>query len=189
VNEKPWRPRRGAPAAREGESPEQYTKRIRAERNRRHRESVKERALAASPAGKVAAAAAKPARTRTKAQAPAAPGSEPSYLPASVHTNTGRYTFDTADPDEIARIEAILHSEPGLEQIDPQTLHAALTTHRARHNPLPHPPRATKPRPLPGQVNASCRRAKPERPAHAHRRVPPPWPSRQRAAAERAQAQ
>ena len=127
MNEKPWRPRRGAPAAREGESPEQYTKRIRAERNRRHRESVKERALAASPAGKVAAAAAKPARTRTKAQAPAAQGGEPAYLPASVLTNIGRYTFDTADPDEIARIEAILHSEPGLEQIDPQTLHAALT--------------------------------------------------------------
>jgi hypothetical protein len=126
VNEKPWRPRRGAPAARAGESPEQYTKRIRAERNRRHRESVKERALAASPAGKVAAAAAKPARTRTKAQA-RAPRNEPAYLPASVRTNTGRYTFDTADPAEIARIEAILRSEPGLEQVDPQTLHAALT--------------------------------------------------------------
>jgi hypothetical protein len=127
VNEQPWRPRQGAPAAREGESPEQYTKRIRAERNRRHRESVKERALAASPAGKVAAAAAKPARTRTKAQVPAAQGCEPAYLPASVLTNTGRYTFDTADPAEIARIEGILHSEPGLEQVDPQTLHAALT--------------------------------------------------------------
>jgi hypothetical protein len=73
----------GGPAALEGESPAQYTKRIRAERNRRHRESVKERALAASPAGKVAAAAAKPTPTRTKAQAPA-PGSEPAYLPASV---------------------------------------------------------------------------------------------------------
>ena len=32
-----------------------------------------------------------------------------------------------ADPAEIARIEAILRSEPGLEQVDPQTLHAALT--------------------------------------------------------------
>jgi len=31
------------------------------------------------------------------------------------------------DPAEIARIEAILRSEPGLEQVDPQTLHAALT--------------------------------------------------------------
>ena len=127
MNEQPWRPRRGAPAAREGESPEQYTKRIRAERNRRHRERVNERAWAASPAGKLAAAAAKPARTRTKALAPAAPGRERAYLPASVLTNTGRYTFDTADPAEIARIEAILRSEPGLEQVDPQTLHAALT--------------------------------------------------------------
>ena len=52
---------------------------------------------------------------------------EPAYLPASVLTNTGRYTFDTADPAEIARIEGILRSEPGLEQVDPQTLHAALT--------------------------------------------------------------
>jgi hypothetical protein len=88
---------------------------------------VKERALTASPAGKVAAAAAKPARTRTNVQAPAAQGREPAYLPASVLTNTGRYTFDTADPAEIARIEGILRSEPGLEQVDPQTLHAALT--------------------------------------------------------------
>jgi len=126
VNDQAWTPRRGGPAAREGESRAQYTKRIRAERNRRHRESVKERALAASPAGKVAAAAAKPARTRSKVQA-RVPGSERAYLPASVLTNTGRYTFDTADPAEIARIEAILRSEPGLEQVDPQTLHAALT--------------------------------------------------------------
>ena len=127
MNEQPWRPRRGAHQAREGESREQYTKRIRAERNRRHRERVKERAFAASPAGKLAAAAAKPARTHTTVQARAAPGGEPAYLPASVHTNTGRYTFDTADPAEIARVEAILGSEPGLEQVDPQTLHAALT--------------------------------------------------------------
>ena len=119
MNDQAWTPRRGAPAAREGESREQYTKRIRAERNRRHRESVKERALAASPAGKVAAAAAKPARTRTNVQA-RVPGSEPAYLPASVLTNTGHYTFDTADPDEYARIEAILRSEPGLEQVDPR---------------------------------------------------------------------
>jgi hypothetical protein len=62
-------------------------------------------ALATSPAGKVAAAGAKPAR------------SEPAYPPASVLTNIGRYTFDTADPAEIARIEAILRSEPGLEQV------------------------------------------------------------------------
>jgi hypothetical protein len=126
VDNQEWRPRRGAPPAREGESREQYSQRIRAERNRRHRASVKERTFAASAAGKVTAAAAKPALTRTKAQAPAA-GREPAYLPASVLTNTGHYTFDTADPADIARIEAILRSEPGLEQVDPQTLHAALT--------------------------------------------------------------
>lgn len=34
--------------------------------------------------------------------------------------------IETAIP-EIARIEGILHSEPSLEQVDPQTLHAALT--------------------------------------------------------------
>ena len=45
----------------------------------------------------------------------------------SILTNSGRYTFDTADPAEIARIEGILRSEPGLEQLDPNTLHAALT--------------------------------------------------------------
>ena len=82
--------------------------------------------MAASAAGKVAAAAAKPALTRAKAQT-RVPGHEPAYLPASVLTNTGQYTFDTADPAEIARIEGILRSEPGLEQVDPQTLHAALT--------------------------------------------------------------
>jgi hypothetical protein len=38
-----------------------------------------------------------------------------------------RRAFDTADPAEIARIEDILRSEPGLEQVDPDTLHAALT--------------------------------------------------------------
>jgi hypothetical protein len=108
VNDQAWTPRRGAPAAREGESREQYAKRIRAERNRRHRESVKARAWAASAAGKLAAAAAEPRLIR--------------FL-----TNSGRYTFDTADPAEIARIEAILRSEPGLEQLDPTTLHAALT--------------------------------------------------------------
>ena len=126
VDDQAWTPRRGAPAAREGESREQYSQRIRAERNRRHRESVKERAVAASAAGKVAAAAAKPALPRAKAQASAA-GHEPAYLPASVLTNTGRYTFDTADPADITRIKDILRSEPGLEQVDPDTLHAALT--------------------------------------------------------------
>ena len=126
VDDQAWTPRRGAPARREGESREQYSQRIRAERNRRHRDSVKKRAAAASAAGKVAAAAAKPALTRAKAQAPAA-GHEPTYLPASVLTNTGRYTFDTADPADIARIKDILRSEPGPEQVDPDTLHAALT--------------------------------------------------------------
>ena len=126
MDDQAWTPRRGAPARREGESREQYSQRIRAERNRRHRDSVKERALAASAAGKVAAAAAKPAPTHAKAQASAA-GHESAYLPASVLTNTGRYTFDTADPADITRIKDILRSEPGLEQVDPDTLHAALT--------------------------------------------------------------
>jgi hypothetical protein len=149
VNDQAWTPRRGAPAAREGESREQYTKRIRAERNRRHRDSVKARAWAASPAGKLAAAAAKPRPNRNEPPAAPAREREPAYLSASVLTNSGRYNFDTADPAEIARIEAILRSEPGLEQLDPTTLHAALTriapgTTLSLTDPEPHNPEPSR---------------------------------------------
>jgi hypothetical protein len=125
VNDQAWTPRRGAPAAREGESRAQYTKRIRAERNRRHRESVKARAWAASPAGKLAAAAAKPRQTRDKPQA-AAREREPAYLPASVLTNSGRYTFDTADPAEIESVAEAAKGTSAAESAEIEKIRSVL---------------------------------------------------------------
>jgi hypothetical protein len=150
VDEPTWKPRRGAPGALPGETREQYAKRIRSERNRRHRASVKAREWAASPAGKVAAAAAaaaKPGERRdrfefqaTRAEVASAASArrglsrerwlqlerEPAYVPASVVTNQGRSSFDPADPADIARVEGLLRSEPGLEDLDPDALRAAL---------------------------------------------------------------
>jgi hypothetical protein len=51
---------------------------------------------------------------------------EPAYVPASVVTNQGRSSFDPADPADIARVEGLLRSEPGLEDLDPDALRAAL---------------------------------------------------------------
>jgi hypothetical protein len=51
---------------------------------------------------------------------------EPAYVPASVVTNASRSSFAPADPADIARIERLLRSEPGPEDLDPDTLRAAL---------------------------------------------------------------
>jgi hypothetical protein len=122
----PWKPRRGAPAARPGETRSEYSRRLKRERNRRHHARKRREAEARTPAAKIAAAAARPAR---RAHHPAlATAVERTPARSVLVTAMGQRSFDPLDSEEIEHCLRWLDGQPEVAGIPAETIRAALAS-------------------------------------------------------------
>jgi len=143
---KTWKPRRGAPPARPGETRSEYSRRLKRERNRRHHARKLREAEARTPAAKIAAAAARPPRrehrpsdpvgferTRPRAETlsyqqwlEAMPTPEP---PRSLLvTAIGQRSFDPLDTQEIEDCLRWFDGQPEVAGIPADTIRVALAS-------------------------------------------------------------
>jgi len=143
--EAPWKPRRGAPAARPGETRSEYSRRLKRERNRRHHARKRREAEARTPAAKIAAAAARPARRAhhpaLAAQFECTPRAEtlsyqqwleavrmPEPARSLLVTAIGQRSFDPLDSEEIEYCLRWLDGQPEVAGIPADTIRAALAS-------------------------------------------------------------
>jgi hypothetical protein len=141
----PWKPRRGAPAARPGETRSQYSRRLKRERNRRHHARKRREAEARTPAAKIAAAAARPPRRKHPSdpvgfERPRPRAEALSYQqrreavwmrePARslLVTAIGQRSFDPLDSEEIEHCLRWLDGQPEVAGIPADTIRAALAS-------------------------------------------------------------
>jgi hypothetical protein len=142
---RPWKPRRGAPPARPGETRTEYSRRLKRERNRRHHARKLREAAARTPAAKIAAAAARPPSREHHPAVPtgfertpraetlsyqqwleAVPMPEP---PRSLLvTAMGQRSFDPLDPQEIEHCLRWLDGQPEVAGNPTDTIRAALAS-------------------------------------------------------------
>ena len=142
----PSTPRRGAPAARPGETRSEYSRRLKRERNRRHHARKRREAEARTPAAKIAAAAARPPRREQHPSDPVGferprPRAEtlsyPQWLEAVwtpeparslLVTAIGQRSFDPLDSEEIEHCLRWLDGQPEVAGIPADTIRAALAS-------------------------------------------------------------
>ena len=140
----PWTPRRGAPAARPGETRSEYSRRLKRERNRRHHARKRREAEARTPAAKIAAAAARPARRKQPSDPVGferTPRAEtlsyqqwleavpmPERPRSLLVTAMGQRSFDPLDPQEIEHCLRWLDGQPEVAGIPTDTIRAALAS-------------------------------------------------------------